>query len=118
MLKDGRYYLVARISRPDAEARGVKDDDLIRIWNHRASVVCAAQVTERIRPGTVSTYTGSARYEPVGEPGRSTDLGGCVNMLNSKDSITKKGHGMKPNAVLIQVEKWTGVDTWQPQEAL
>ncbi len=118
VLKDGRYYLVARLSRPDAEARGIKDDDLIRLWNHRASIVCAAQVTERIRPGVVSTYTGSARYEPVGEPGRSTDLGGCVNMLNSKDSITKKGHGMKPNAVLVQVEKWTGVDTWQPQEAL
>jgi trimethylamine-N-oxide reductase (cytochrome c) len=31
VLKDGRYYLVARMSRPDAEARGVKDDDLVRI---------------------------------------------------------------------------------------
>jgi len=25
---------------------------------------------------------------------------------------------MKPNAVLVQVEKWTGFDTWQSQEAL
>ncbi len=50
----------------------------------------------------------------MGEPGRSTDLGGCVNMLNTKKSITKKGHGMKPNSALIEVEKWTGEDTWQP----
>ena len=106
------------VGRADAEARGIADDDLIRLWNHRGSVVCAAQVTERLRPGTVCAYSGSAQYRPVGEPGRSTDLGGCVNMLNPKEPITKRGHGMKPNSVLIQVEKWTGVDTWQPAEAV
>jgi trimethylamine-N-oxide reductase (cytochrome c) len=116
--KDGRYYLVARMSREDAEARGIQDEDLIRLWNRRASVVCAAQVTERLRPGVVSAYSGSAQYHPLGEPGRSTDLGGCVNMLNPSKSITKKGHGMRPNSTLIQVEKWTGVDNWQPAEAV
>jgi len=25
---------------------------------------------------------------------------------------------MKPNSTLIQVEKWTGVDTWQPADAV
>ncbi len=114
VFKDGHYYLVARMSKEDAEARGIMDDDLIRLWNQRGSVVCAAQVTERLRPGTVSTYSGSAQYRPIGEPGKSTDLGGCVNMLNTKEPITKKGHGIKPNSALIQVEKWTGTDDWQP----
>jgi trimethylamine-N-oxide reductase (cytochrome c) len=117
IFKDGRYYLVARISAQDAAARGIHDADLIRLWNRRGSVVCAAQVTHRLQPGVVSTYAGSAQYAPVGEPGRSTDLGGCVNMLCPSESITKKGHGIKPNTVLIQVEKWTGVDTWKPVEA-
>jgi len=116
VFKDGRYYLVARISGPDALARGIQDDDLIRLWNRRGSVVCAAHVTHRIQPGVVSAYAGSGQYQPVGEPGRSTDLGGCVNMLCPSESITKKGHGVKPNTVLVQVEKWTGVDTWQPAE--
>ena len=98
----------------DAEARGIQDDDLIRLWNQRGSVVCAAQVTGRIQPGVVAAYSGSAQYRPTGEPGRSTDLGGCVNMLNTKESVTKKGHGMKPNSVLIQVEKWSGADDWRP----
>ena len=101
---------------PDAEARGIRDDDLVRLWNRRGSVVCAAHVTHRIQPGIVSAYAGSAQYQPVGEPGRSTDLGGCVNMLCPSESITKKGHGIKPNTVLVQIEKWTGVDTWQPAE--
>jgi anaerobic selenocysteine-containing dehydrogenase len=116
VFRDGHYFLVARISREDAQARGVKDDDLIRLWNHRGSVVCAAQVTDRLRPGVVSASTASAQYRPTGEPGRSTDLGGCVNLLNSSKSITKKSHGIRPNTTRIQVEKWTGVDTWKPAE--
>lgn len=115
--KDGHYYLVARISRRDAEARGIENDDLIRLWNHRGSIVCAAQVTERLRPGVISASTGSAQYRPVGEPGKSTDLGGCVNLLNPSKSITKKSHGIRPNTTRIQVEKWIGVDTWKPLES-
>jgi hypothetical protein len=67
---DGHYYLTARLSREDAEARGIKDDDLIRLWNHRGSVVCAAQVTDRLRPGIVSAPTASASIAR-GEPGKS-----------------------------------------------
>ena len=114
---DGHSYLVARVNRQDAEQRGVNSDDLIRLWNHRGSVVCAAQVTDRLRPGVVSASTGSAQYRPVGEPGNSTDLGGCVNMLNPKKTITEHASGMAPNTSLIQFEKWTGVDTWQRSEA-
>jgi molybdopterin guanine dinucleotide-containing S/N-oxide reductase-like protein len=110
------YYLTARISREDAEARGISDDDLIRLWNDRGSVVCAAQVTDRLRPGVVSASTASAEYRPAGEPGKSTDLGGCINVLNPSKSITPKSHGIRPNTTLIQMEKWTGVDTWQPAE--
>lgn len=114
---NGHSYLVARVNREDAEARGVQDDDLIRLWNLRGSVVCAAQVTDRLRPGVVSACTGSAQYRPVGEPGNSTDLGGCVNMLNPKKTITEQASGMAPNTSLIQFEKWTGVDSWQRSEA-
>ena len=114
---NGHSYLVARVNRRDADARGVKDDDLIRLWNLRGSVVCAAQVTDRLRPGVVSACTGSAQYRPLGEPGNSTDLGGCVNMLSPKKTISEQSSGMAPNTSLIQFEKWTGVDTWQRSEA-
>ncbi len=115
VFKDGHHYLVARISRKDAEARGIRDDDLIRLWNNRGSVVCAAQITDRLRPGVISASTASAEYRPVGEPGKSTDLGGCINMLNPSKAIARKTHGIRPNTTLIQIEKWTGIDTWQPR---
>lgn len=115
---DGHFYLVARINRQDARLRGIKDGDLIRLWNDRGSVLCAAQVTDRLRPGVVSASTASAEYRPIGEPGNSTDQGGCVNLLNSHRPITEKTHSIKPNTTLIQVEKWTGVDTWRRKEAV
>ncbi len=115
---DGHEYLVAVINRLDAEERGMKSDDLIRLWNHRGSVVCAAYVTDRLRPGVVSAPTASAEYRPAGEPGNSTDLGGCMNLLTPSENMTEKTHSIKPNTVLVQMEKWTGVDTWQRAEAL
>jgi len=115
VFKDGHYYLVARINREDAAARGIRDDELIRLWNNRGSVVCAAQLTDRLRPGVVSASTASAEYRPAGEPGKSTDLGGCINMLNPSKAIARKTHGIRPNTTLIQIERWSGVDTWQPR---
>ena len=111
-------YLVATINRQDAEARGIKSDDLIRIWNHRGSVVCAAFVTDRVRPGIVSAPTASAEYRPAGEPGNSTDLGGCVNLLSPVENMTPMTHSIKPNGARIEMEIWTGVDTWRRAEAV
>lgn len=116
VLFDGHYYLVARVSRQDAEQRGIENDDLIRLWNNRGSVVCAAQVTARLRPGVVSAPASSAQYRPAGEPGNSTDLGGCINMLCPSKPLTKQTSGMAPNTTLIQFEKWSGVDTWHRSE--
>ncbi len=115
---DDHEYLVAIINRQDAEERGIKGDDLIRLWNYRGSVVCAAYVTDRVRPGIVTAPTASAEFRPVGEPGNSTDLGGCVNLLTPSENMTPLTHSIKPNAALIQMEKWTGVDTWRRQEAV
>jgi len=112
----GHDYLVARINRQDADERGVKSDDLIRLWNNRGSVVCAAQVTQRLRPGVVSASASSAKYQPLGEPGNSTDIGGCVNLLCPKKCITKKTTSMAPNTTLIEVEKWDGSDSWRRTE--
>ena len=110
---DGQEYLTATISCEDAEARGIESDDLIRVFNHRGSVVCAAYVSSRLHPGVISAPTASAQYRPAGEPGNSTDLGGCMNLLNPRENITERTHSIKSNTTLVQMEKWTGIDTWQ-----
>ncbi len=103
---DGHYYWIMRISRSDAEDRGISDGDLVRAFNDRGSVILAAQVTERLRSGTVHSYESCAEYEPIGRPGESPDRGGCVNILTPCRFITPTSMGMANNSCLIEVEKW------------
>ncbi len=81
---DGNYYWIMRVNAKDAAARGIADGDLIRAFNDRGSVILAAQVTERVPPGTVHSYESCGDYEPLGEPGHSPDISGCVNILTPK----------------------------------
>jgi trimethylamine-N-oxide reductase (cytochrome c) len=116
VLVDGYHYWVLRINPEDAKARGIRDNDLVRLHNARGSVICAAKVTERMLRGVVHSYASSGVYDPVGEPGKSTDRGGCVNLLSSKKSQISKGHSMSASCCLIQVERWKVGDVSLPAE--
>jgi trimethylamine-N-oxide reductase (cytochrome c) len=106
VLIDGYYYWIARINSKDAAKRGIKMNDLVRLYNDRGSVVCAAQVTERVTQGTIHSYEASASYDPIGDPGNSTDRGGCINLLTSRRPIIKNSHAAAMNTCLIEIEKW------------
>ncbi len=106
LLVDGRYYWVARLNPADAQARGVGDHDLVRLYNDRGGVICAAQLTERVRPGVVHSYESSAVYDPLGTPGHSDDQGGCVNLLTPSRMMIERSHSLAAGSCLIQVERW------------
>jgi trimethylamine-N-oxide reductase (cytochrome c) len=103
---DGYYYWIVRINSKDAKGRGIGEGDLVRVFNDRGVVVCAARITERVRPGTVHSYEGSAVYDPMGEPGSSPDRGGCVNILTPSRPIIQKSHSIAANSCLVEVERW------------
>jgi anaerobic selenocysteine-containing dehydrogenase len=105
---DGHDYWVVRLNTKDAEARGIQSDELVKVFNDRGAVICAAQVTERLAPGTVHSYEASANYEPIGEPGESPDRGGCMNILTPSRPIIKKSHSIAANSCLVEIEKWSG----------
>ncbi len=112
VLVDGWYYWVARINPIDAETRDIAENDLIKLYNDRGAVVCAAQVSERVRPGTIHSYESCAVYAPVGKPGVTTDRGGCVNTLTPSRMLIKKSHAMAANSCLIEVCKWNGEENF------
>lgn len=103
---DGYYYWVVRINAEDAVRRGINTNDLVKVFNDRGAVICAAQITQRLPAGTVHSYESSAVYDPVGEPGSSPDRGGCINQLTPSRTIIKKSHAMAANSCLVQIEKW------------
>ncbi len=111
---DGYYYWVARLNPVDAAARNIKTHDLVRLYNDRGAVICAAVLTERVRPGLVHSYESSAVYDPLGLPGESDDRGGCVNILTPSRMQIKHSHSTAANSCLIEVEKWNPAD-YRPQ---
>jgi len=87
------------INPVDAQARGISDGDMVRVFNDRGTLVILAKVTERILPGVVDIPQG-AWFEPD-EAG--VDRGGCANVLTRNQN--SPGGAVVTNTTLVQVEK-------------
>jgi molybdopterin guanine dinucleotide-containing S/N-oxide reductase-like protein len=107
VFRDGYYWHTTRIHPADAEARGIRNGDIIKLYNDRGAVLGIAQVTERVMPGVIHSYEGSSKYDPV-EPGKpgSVDRGGCVNLLTPSRTMSKNTPGIASNSCLVEVTKW------------
>ncbi len=89
-----------QINTADAQARGISNGDLVRVYNDRGQTVLPAEVTQRIMPGVVNIPQG-AWYDP---DEKGIDHGGCANVL-TKDAKSPAG-AFCTNTTLLQVEKW------------
>jgi trimethylamine-N-oxide reductase (cytochrome c) len=106
VLIDGYHYWIVRMNAEDAAARGIRMHDLVQVRNERAVVICVAQPTQRLPRGVAHGYASSAIYDPLGEPGRSTDRAGTLNLLTPAGSQIKKGHAMGNSTALVEIEPW------------
>jgi len=105
---NGYDYWIIRINTKDAEARGIKDGDVVKAYNDRGAVILAAQVTERVPAGTCHSYESCAEYDPIGKIGESPDRGGCVNILSAGKFIGRYTSGMATEHYRVEIEKWEG----------
>ena len=105
---DGYYYWIIRLNAEDAAARGINKHDLVKVYNDRGAVICAALPTQRLPCGVCHGYESSAVYDPMGEPGKSVDRGGCLNLLTPERTQTKSTHSIAGANSLVQVEPWDG----------
>jgi trimethylamine-N-oxide reductase (cytochrome c) len=92
----------------DAAARGIGRHELVKVFNDRGAVICAALPTQRLPRGVCHGYESSAVYDPMGEPGKSVDRGGCLNLLTSERTQTKTTHSLAGANALVQIELWDG----------
>jgi len=102
------YYWILRLNAEDAKERGIKKHDLVKVYNERGAVICAALPTQRLTRGVCHGYESSAVYAPMGEPGKSVDRGGCLNLLTPHKTQTKTTHSLAGAQSIVQVEVWDG----------
>ncbi len=86
------------LSTADAKTRGIKDGDLVDVYNDRGRIRIPVNVTERIMPGVVNVSQG-AWYDPDEE---GIDHGGCANVLTNDQR--SPGGALAMNTALVQVE--------------
>jgi anaerobic dimethyl sulfoxide reductase subunit A len=88
------------INTIDAKKRGIKNGDMVKVFNDRGEVHLPAYVTTRIRPGVTNMPQG-AWYTP---DANGVDKRGCGNVLtNYRPTPYAKGFTAHTN--LVQVEK-------------
>lgn len=92
----------AWINPSDAEARGIKQGDQVRVKNQFGEVQVLAKVTPRVVPGVVAMAQGA--WHNADMKGDRVDFGGCINTLTThRPSPLAKGNPQHTN--ICQVRK-------------
>jgi biotin/methionine sulfoxide reductase len=95
----------------DAEARGIADGDVVRLFNDRGACLAGAVVTDLVMPGVVQLATG-AWYSPApdGTPGGNGAF--CVhgnpNVLTRDMGTSRLAQGPSSHTCLVEVEQFAG----------
>ncbi len=82
------------ISRTDAERRGIRDGDTVRVFNQRGEIQLKARVDGRVSPGVVAAKLNWAKLTPGGRN---------INVLTS-EKLTDMGNSATFYSVLVEVE--------------
>ena len=86
----------------DAQQRGIKHDDPVRIFNERGEIHLTAKVTPRMMPGVTALGEG-AWYAP---DKNGVDHGGSMNVLTTlRPSPLAKGNPQHTNLIDVQLLK-------------
>jgi biotin/methionine sulfoxide reductase len=95
-----------RINSSDASARGIRDGDVVRVFNARGAALAGAVLTDDIRPGVVQLATG-AWYDPL-EPGvvGTLDKHGNPNVLTRDHGTSRLAQGSSAQTALVEVERY------------
>jgi len=109
---DGYMYEPLWMHPSTAAERGIKDGDIVKVFNERGIVLCGARVWERVMPGVAYVDHG-ARHDPI-VPGW-VDRGGAINTIAPYGVASKNAVGQATSGYLVDVQKVSGKewDEWR-----
>lgn len=109
--EDGYLYEPLWLHPTEAEKRGIRDGDIVTIYNERGAVLCGAKVWERVMPGVAYVDHGSRSDFII--PGK-LDRGGAINLITPRHVTSRNAAGMVCSGFLAEVEK-TDMETLRRQ---
>jgi biotin/methionine sulfoxide reductase len=89
----------------DASSRGVKNGDVVRVFNDRGECLAGARVSDGVRPGVIVLPTG-AWYDPESPGG--LDRHGNPNVLTLDRGTSRLAQGSIAQSALVEFEKFKG----------
>lgn len=109
---DGYLYEPLWIHPSEATKRGIKNGDIVKVYNERGIVLCGAFVTQRIMP-RVAYVDHGARVDWI-IPGK-VDRGGAINLICPSGVVSKNCVGEVTSSYLVEVEKlsWAEMEEWR-----
>ena len=91
----------------DAKARGIKDGDIVELFNDRGRCLAGARVTEDIMPGVVFLWTG-AWYDPDFGSADHRDSHGNPNVLTHDLRTSEFSQSPASHSAQINVARFDG----------
>ena len=114
---DGYMYEPVWLHPKDAEKRGIKDGDIVKVFNERGTVLGGAIVWERIMPGVVYQDHGARADMIATGPDEYIDRGGANNLISPENGTSQNCWGMATSGYLVEAEKVTmaQMEEWKKQ---
>jgi trimethylamine-N-oxide reductase (cytochrome c) len=106
LASDGYRYEPVWMNPKDAAARGIKDGDIVKVFNERGVVLCGARVWERMMPRVCYVDHG-ARHDPIIN---DVDRGGAINTIAPNGITSRNAVGQATSGYLVDVQKVTEGD--------
>ncbi|WP_234400158.1 molybdopterin dinucleotide binding domain-containing protein [Shewanella marina] len=96
---DGRQFVL--INKQDAAKRGVKEGDLVEVFNERGKLLAGAKLADNVMPGVIYIHEGA--WLQLDVYGRCNS--GSVNMLTSSRPSSGLSQGTSANTCLAYFKK-------------
>jgi len=105
----GYQYEPMHINPVDAKNYGLKNGDIVRVWNNRGQILASTVITNKIIPGAIQISYGAwpdlaqtATYGSLDKAGNSNFL----TPLRPPPGIQDHSCNQAWNSVLVQIQKW------------
>ncbi len=99
---------IATLSPADAEARGISDGDVVRIFNDRGETLAVARISDDVRDGVLLLPTG-AWFDPSDAANSGgLEKHGNPNVLTLDKGTSRLGQGPIAHSALVNVELHPG----------